>query len=195
MHNKIPTDTTSASQQTLYILCNPQLQCCHHNTLLHVTLIQSVPSNPISVRCTIILSSHLPLGPPSGLLRFPIKIQYAVLLFPTYATCPANPNLLHFSHPNNISRSALFRKHLFMQFSPVTPVPNLPPPNVFLSTLFLNTLTLCSSLSVTDQVSYPYKTTTSKFTVMHILISILFDSKWVGGEKKKIPDQMVARNP
>jgi hypothetical protein len=32
-------------------------------------------------------------------------------------------------------------------------------PNILLSTLFSNTLSLCSSVSVTDQVSHPYKTT------------------------------------
>jgi hypothetical protein len=31
-------------------------------------------------------------------------------------------------------------------------------PNILLSTLFLNTLSLCSSLSVKDQVSHPHKT-------------------------------------
>jgi polysaccharide pyruvyl transferase WcaK-like protein len=31
--------------------------------------------------------------------------------------------------------------------------------NIFLRTLFSNTLSLCSSLSVRDQVSHPYKTT------------------------------------
>jgi hypothetical protein len=33
--------------------------------------------------------------------------------------------------------------------------------NTVLTTLFSDTLTLCSSLSVTDQVSHPYKTTGS----------------------------------
>jgi hypothetical protein len=42
--------------------------------------------------------------------------------------------------------------------SPVTP--SLLGPNIPLSTLLSNTLSLCSSLSVTDQVSHPYKTTT-----------------------------------
>jgi hypothetical protein len=42
--------------------------------------------------------------------------------------------------------------------SPVTP--SLLGPNIPLSTLFSNTLSLCSSLSVTDQVSHPHKTTT-----------------------------------
>jgi hypothetical protein len=39
--------------------------------------------------------------------------------------------------------------------SPVTS--SLLGPNIPLSTLFSNTLSLCSSLSVRDQVSHPYK--------------------------------------
>jgi hypothetical protein len=39
-------------------------------------------------------------------------------------------------------------------------------PNVLLSTLFSNTLNLCSSLSVTDQISHPYRT--SKIMILHI---------------------------
>jgi hypothetical protein len=39
-----------------------------------------------------------------------------------------------------------------------SPVPSsLLGPNILLSTLFSNTLSLCSSLSVRDQVSHPYK--------------------------------------
>ena len=41
-----------------------------------------------------------------------------------------------------------------------SPVPSsLLGPNILLSTVFSNTLNLCSSLSVNDQVSHPYKTT------------------------------------
>jgi hypothetical protein len=41
-------------------------------------------------------------------------------------------------------------------------------PNILLSALFSNTLSLCSSLSVRDQVSHPYKTT-GKTTVLYTL--------------------------
>jgi hypothetical protein len=41
--------------------------------------------------------------------------------------------------------------------SPVTS--SLFGPKILLRTLFSNTLSLCSSLSVRDQVSHPYKTT------------------------------------
>jgi hypothetical protein len=39
-------------------------------------------------------------------------------------------------------------------------------PNILLSTLFSKTLSLCSSLSVRDQVSYPYKTTGKIITLI-----------------------------
>jgi hypothetical protein len=40
----------------------------------------------------------------------------------------------------------------------------------------LNTLRLCSSLSVRDQLSHPYKTT-DKVIVLYTLIFVLLDSK------------------
>jgi hypothetical protein len=48
-------------------------------------------------------------------------------------------------------------------------------PNILLSTLFSNTLSLCSSLSVRDQVSQPYKTT-GKTTVLYTLIFVFLDT-------------------
>jgi hypothetical protein len=50
-------------------------------------------------------------------------------------------------------------------------------PNIFLSTLFSNTLSLCSSLSVRDQVSHPYKTT-GKIIILYILIFIFLIENW-----------------
>ena len=55
--------------------------------------IQSMPSHPTSWRSSLILSSHLRLGLPSGLFlsRFPTKTMYTPL---PHATCPAYPFLL-----------------------------------------------------------------------------------------------------
>jgi hypothetical protein len=57
--------------------------------------------------------------------------------------------------------------------------------NILLSTLFLNTLNLCSSLSVRDQVSHPYKTT-GKSIFIYILGFLSF---WRGDRKTKDSEQ------
>jgi polysaccharide pyruvyl transferase WcaK-like protein len=59
--------------------------------------------------------------------------------------------------------------------SPITS--SLLGPNILLRTLFSNTLSLCSSLSVRDQVSHPYKTT-GIIMVLYILTFIFLDSRF-----------------
>jgi hypothetical protein len=48
--------------------------------------------------------------------------------------------------------------------------------SILLSTLFSNILSLCSSLSVRDQVSHPYKTA-GKIIVVYIHIFRFFDNR------------------
>jgi hypothetical protein len=48
-------------------------------------------------------------------------------------------------------------------------------PSSFLTTLFSNTISLCSSLSVRDQVSHPYKT--GSVIVLYIVIFMFWNSK------------------
>jgi hypothetical protein len=49
-------------------------------------------------------------------------------------------------------------------------------PHIFLITLFVHTLSGCTSLSMRDQVSHPYKTT-GKFTFTYFFIFVFLDSK------------------
>ena len=76
--------------------------------------IQSIPPHPTSWRCILILSSHLCLGLPSGLLPsgFPTKTLYTSLFSPIRATCPAH--LLDFYHPKNIGWAVQITKLLIM---------------------------------------------------------------------------------
>ena len=107
------------------------LTSVRHLSLFWASPIQSTYPHPTSWRSILILSTHLRLGLPSGLLPygFPNKNLYTPLSSPIRATCPAHLTLLDF-----ITRTIL----------------------VFSSTLFSNTLSLRSTLKVSDQVSHPY---------------------------------------
>jgi hypothetical protein len=63
-------------------------------------------------------------------------------------------------------------------------------PNILLSTLFPNTLNVCSSLSVTNQISHPYKTE-GKIIFYYILIFKFLDTC---REDKKNSEQSGSRH-
>ena len=146
------------------------LTSVRHLSLSWASPIQSIYTHPTSWRSVLILSTHLRLGLPSGLLPsgFPTKTLYTPLSSPIRATCPAYLILLDF-----ITRTILGEEYKSFSsslcnllHSPITS--SLLGPNILLNTLFSNTLSFLSSRSVNDQVSHPYKTT-GKITVLYVV--------------------------
>ena len=74
------------------------LTSVHQLSLSWASPIQSIYPHHTSWRSILILSTHLHLGLPSGLLPsgFPTKTLYTPLSSPIRATCPANVILLDF---------------------------------------------------------------------------------------------------
>ena len=151
-----------------------------HLSLSWVRSIQSVPPIPLQRRSSLILSSHLHLGLPSGLCpsSFPTKTPYTLLLSLIRATCPAHLILLDFITRTIFGEEYRSLSSSLCSFLLSSVISSNLGPNILLSALFTNTLSLRSSLNVSDQVSHPYKI--GKIIVLCILFfcSKLQDKKF-----------------
>ena len=163
------------------------LTSVRHLSLSWASPIQSLYTHPTSWRSILILSAHLRIGLPSGLLPsgFSTNNLYTPLSSPIHATCPAHLILLDF-----ISRTILGEEYKSFSsslcnllHSPVTS--SLLGPNILLNTVFANTLSFLSSRNVSDQVSHPYKTK-GKIIILYTLIFKFLDKLMISVEKWEV---------
>ena len=118
-----------------------------HLSLSWFSSIQSIPPHPTSWRSILLLSTHLPLGLPSGLFLSGVPPKPCIWLSSPH-TCYM-PRPFHFSrfyHHNNIGWVVQTTQLLIMQLSPLLCYLVPPRPNILLSTLLSNIPSLRSSI-------------------------------------------------
>ena len=133
---------------------------------------QSSPCPPfhfLKIHLNIILPAILGSFKWSLTSRFPNHNPVYNSPIPIRATCPAYLILLDLITWRVFGEEYRSLSSSLRSFFHSLATSSLSDPNILLSTLFLNTLTLRFFLSVSDQVSHPYKTT-SKIIILCILI-------------------------
>ena len=131
--------------------------------------IRSRPCLPITLRCILMWYFHLRLGLPSGILHsVPTRTTYVLLVHSCHMPRPSH--LPWFNDPNNMVISTICGVHYAIFIQSHLPVSILGP-NIFLVTPISNTARLYSSLSLTDRVSHPSKTSKRHVYFLYSLIA------------------------
>ena len=152
------------SQEIPRILCNPKVHYRFRKCppTVHI-LRQLVPDrSPLSYFLKIYINIILPSTP--GSTKWFLSLRYPTQNFcivspttPIRATHSTHLILLYFITPTILGGKYGSLSSSLCSFLHSSVTSSLLGPNIFLNTLFPNTIGLCSSLSVSDQVSHPDK--------------------------------------
>ena len=152
---------------------------------LVTTLTRSPPPFPILSQINLVYAPHhttwrsiVPSTPKCSKWTLSLRVphQNPVYASPLPHMCymPLPSNSSRFHHTNNNGWWVQIIKLLIMYFSPFRVTSSLLSSNILLNTPFSNTHSLCSSLSVSDQDSHPYK------KEVYIRILLLSSHTWLG---------------
>jgi hypothetical protein len=173
-------NTSSASQEFTLHCTELEVSCLVHNSS-HISIHKTrrVPTNPISLESTLILSSHLSLGLSSRLFRVPTSKP--MVHYPPTNTCRAlHPHFpldlmteITFDYASRRSSLCSFHHFLLLPASYAQISSSAP----------YSPISLPFPYNVTDQFSYRIKTAGKKVNVLYILI-FMFPS--IEGEEEKL---------
>jgi len=144
-----------------------------HWSLSWAICIQFTPFHCISLR-PILISYCLCLDVPRDLFPsgFPTNILYAFLISLMSATCSSHLIILDLLTLTMFGEAyKLWSTSLCILLHPPA-TSSLLGPNILLSTLFSHTFNLCSSLSLRNQVSCPYKTTGKLYSSVYFNLNV-----------------------
>ena len=137
-----------------------------------------MPSKPISLKPTLVLSIHLPLDLPNGLSSFPHRQPACLASLPHTCHMPCTSHSSYFEHPGNVWWGVRVMKLLIKQLPPVLLYIDPRGPKCLSQHHISWTPSAYVFPSMRDTRFYNRIIWTGKITVPYALVFIYVESKW-----------------